>query len=70
MRSNILEVIGSYSWARKGKYGFLMEYVQLCGVDDTLANLCDGSTVSLLSNVMPFIGQQQLANYVSEPVVG
>jgi len=57
----------SYPWSRKGKYGFLMEYVNKRGVEDVLAHI-DGyrNVTSLLHKVICYIHQQQLANYVSD----
>ncbi|KAF6019995.1 THADA [Bugula neritina] len=67
LRTQSLTTIMSYPWSRKGKYGFLMEYVNKRGVEDVLAHI-DGnrSVISLLHKVICYIHQQQLANYISE----
>lgn len=56
----------SFPWSCKGKYGFLMEYIQVYGVQETLKYIStDNSIPTTLSHVIENIHNQKLANYVS-----
>ena len=64
LRLETLHMLASYPWSRKGKYGFLLEYIRIVGSDEALAHVSHGGTESLLTQVVGQIKHQQLANYV------
>ena len=65
-----MQQLAGYSWSCKGKYGFLMEYIQVFGMAETLEHLNCGSSIStVLSHVIENIHNQKLANYVSNVCV-